>query len=177
MLNMETVWKTGETEKEEYAKNLTHHQSHHLPAVLAAQRKKTQMFIFSIVQKYTLGAETKRCGDCMKPCTHSCAHWQGQAPIKSKTVAAVLTIFLPPRKNMHAAPKLISAVGKTQCDVNFSGGEKKHNTHLISYLSWMVKLFVCANHEELCSPFCLDFLSSVKRLINDLEPGSWPVPR
>lgn len=40
----------------------------------------------------------------------------------------------------------------------------------------MVKHFVCANYKELCSPFTLDFLSSVKRLINDLKPRSWPVP-
>lgn len=70
---------------------------------------------------------------------------------------------------MHAAPKLISAVEKTR----EIWGEIY--THLLSYLCRTVKHLV-SNYKELCSPFCLDFLSSVKRLMNDLKPRSWPVP-
>lgn len=49
------------------------------------------------------------------------------------------------------------------------------NTHLFLYLSFMAIPFVCADYKRLCSPFCLDFLSSVKGLVNDLKPRSWPV--
>lgn len=65
---------------------------------------------------------------------------------------------------MHAAPKLISAVDKIEFNVKSS--EDKHtSTHLFLYFSLMANPFVCANYKRLHSPFCLDFLSSVKELM------------